>query len=342
MGTRVLSEIQYGLEGTHGDAVAADTKLLAQVSVPGDIRNWVIPGAGTGERVPGQLDSAFLREVLADGIVLSTPAEMGGLYYQLLPLILSACIKGGISAAESNSGEGDYIWPFTNNLSAVEALETFTLEYGDDSQSYETAYCLVPSFEITGNADTGEVVLTAQVVGDDILESTVTGAIAVPTATYLVGGLSRVYVDNAWSGLGGSELALALVDFRLSVNGGVHHKRTGSASLKVGSHDQGENIVTLELGLEGSVADVKTERGYYMASTKTTRHVRLEIDSGIAIGSGDNHKLTIDIAGLWTAWQVMGRELNGNNLEVATLTCGKDKTGANAYGIQVITDVSAI
>ena len=341
MGTRVLSEIQYAREVTHGTPRGATHKLMAQLAVPGDIREWIIPGFGNGERVPGQLDSAYLRNALADGFVLSTPPDIGGLYYQLLPVILSSCIKGGLSPAEVNSGEGDYSWQFTNNLTAAETLETFTLEFGDDDQNYEIAYGLVPSFELTGNCDTGEVVLTAQIVGDDIVESAVTAGISAPTATYVIGGLFRVYADTAWANLGTTELPLALVDFRLSVNGGAHHKRTGSATRKPGSHDQGKNEVTLELGLE-AVSAVETERGYYLGSTATTRCVRLEIDSGIAIGSGANHKITIDVAGIWTSWQPMGRELNGNNLEVATLTCGKDATGSNAYGITVITDLATI
>ena len=133
MGERVLNQIQFGVGAVNGTAVAADTRLLGEVTMPSDAREWVRPGWGTGTRVPRVADNTFLRKVGPVQIAFNTPAERGGAYYQMLPLLFSACLDGNITPAEDNLGEADWRWTFTDRLTGAEDLDTFTLEYGDDS-----------------------------------------------------------------------------------------------------------------------------------------------------------------------------------------------------------------
>lgn len=344
MGQKVLTKVQYGLEGTHGDAVAADTRLMAWATLPESDRDVVIPGAGIGQRVPGLLSAAFVRRVLAEGIRLETPGESGA-YYQIFPLLFSLAIAGNITPVEQNVGEGDYLWTFADPLTGAETVDSTTLEIGDGTganEGYEMAYCMAPDLEVAGNTDSGEATVEATLFGDEIARTTLTNVATMPTATGVVGKLARVYVDSTWAGLGGTELELALLDFTLSVRTGVHPKLRGSSSRTIDSHDQGEIEVTLSLGLERGVAAVGTEEAYYRATTVTPRFVRLEIDSGVQIGAGDNHTLTFDIAGAWVGWQGLGRDQDGNNIEVATLKAGYDATGTHAFTFSVLTDVAAI
>jgi len=344
MGQKVLHQLQYGLESTaaHGDAMAADTMLLGEVTLPDADREVIIPGFGTGERIPGQLLSAFVRRILAEGVTFATPADRGGLYYQLLPLMFSCCIVGNQTPSAVTSGQLDYLWTFDTPLTGTETLESFTLEAGDDSRAYEIAYCMVPELEIAGNCDSGEVTLSAKLFGDQITLSSFTGDFSAPAATYVIGKLARVYVDSTWAALGTGELELALVDWSLTISGGAHPKLRGSASRVLDSHGQGELDIRLNLGLERGVADVETEEDYFLSTTVTKRFVRLEIDSGIAIGSGTNHKLTFDLAGAWVGWQSFGRDQEGNTLDVATLRVGKDNTSGKAFTAKVVTNVASI
>lgn len=344
MAETVLRKVLYGKEAVHGTPVAADTMLLGEVTLPESDRSWVIPGIGTGERVPGQLDAAFVRRVLAEGVQFSTPADRGGLYFQLLPVLLSMCIKGGVTPAEQTTAQNDYLWTFAAPLTAAESLDTITLECGDDARAYELAYCLVPEIEISGNCDSGEVSLTARLFGDKITSTTFTGAISAPAGVYVPGKLARLYVDATWAGLGGTEIADALVDWRLTIRGGAYPKPRGSASRLIDSHGQGEIEVMLSLGLDRAVAAVGTEEAYYRTATYlgTKRFLRLEIDSGIAIGTGDNHTLTFDIAGIWTAWHSIGRDAEGNTLDAVTLTMGQDQTSGESFTAKVTTNVASI
>jgi len=344
MGQKVLTKVQYGLEGTHGEAVAADTRLMAWATMPESDREVIIPGAGIGQRVPGLLSAAYVRRIMAEGISLETPAESGA-YYQIFPLLFSLAVKGNITPAEQNSGEGYYLWTFADPLTGSETVDSMTLEIGDGTganQGYEMAYCMAPSLEIAGNADTGEVTVSATLFGDQVARTTMTNVATMPTCTAVVGKLARIYIADSWATLGGGELADALLDFTLSISTGVHAKLRGSSSRVIDSHDQGQIEVTLKLGLERGVEAVSTEEAYYRATTVTPRFVRLEIDSGVAIGEGDNHTLTLDVAGAWTSWQSLGRDQDGNNIEVATLQAGDDATGTHAFTFKVLTDVASI
>ena len=341
-GTRVLTINQYGLEGAHGDAVAADTRLLCTVELPASDRTVVVPKSGIGKRVPKLLSAAHVPRIGVEGLRLATPE---GAYYQILPLLLSSLIIGNLSPSEVNVGEGDYLWPFTDPLTATETLETFTLESGDGtgaSESVEVAYCLVRELEISGNAETGECTLSATIDGDELTPTTLTTVATMPTFTGIHGKLARLYVDDTWAGLGGSELTAALLDFSLRIVGGGHLKRRGSSTRKPTSHGQGELEITLSLGLERSVADVITESAKFFDSTPDARFVRLIIDSGVVIGAGSNHSLTVDLAGVWNSWHSMGRDQDGNSLDVAMLECGYDSTGTHAFDIDLVTNVAAI
>jgi len=345
MGQRVLRFTQYGLEGdTHGTAVEADTRLAANVVLPESDREVVMPSAGVGQRVTNIIDNAYVRRILAEGITLETPAE-SGLYYQILPLLFSLGITGNVSPTEQTASEGDYLWEFDANLSSAEDVDSMTLEFGDSTdadQGYEVAYCMASSIEISGNADTGEVTSNVTLFGDEIAVTQMTSGLSYPSITGISGGLARLYVDDTWAGIGSSEISNALLDWTLTIDTGVHPKLRGNANQKIADHGHDETSISLNLGLERGATNLDTEEDYYRSSTVTARFVRLEIDSGIAIGSGNNHKLTVDIAGTWTSWQSLGRDQDGNSIEVAMLSGGYDTTGSAAFGIDVTTDVSAI
>ena len=342
-GQRVLHKVQAGVEGaTHGAVpVAADTMLLGEVVLPEADREVIIPGFGTGQRIPGQLLSAFVRRIIAEGVTFSTPGDRGGLYYQLLPLLFSMCIKGNITPVEQTGSQADWLWTFIAPLTGAETLDTITLECGDDARAYELAYVFAPELTLAGNADSGEVTLTAQLFGDKITATTFTAGQSAPAATFVVGKLARLYIDATWAALGGNEIEDALLDWTLSIKGGGHPKLRGSATRLYESHGQGELEITLNLGLERSAA-VQTEEDHFLSTTVAKRFVRLEIDSGVQIGTGDTHKLTFDLAGAWVGWQMFGRDQDGNALDAATLRVGVDNTSGSAFEALVTTNVAAI
>jgi hypothetical protein len=341
MGNKVLTIVQAGLEAVNGTAVAADTRLVAEVALPDSDRELVVPGAGTGKRVPEVLDNAYYRRLSCEGITLTTP---DGAYFQLLPLLLSSCVDGNITPVEQTPSEGDYLWTFTESLTGTEDLDTFTLEVGDQfagNSALEIAYCIVKELSFIGNAETGEMTISATIDGDKLTPTTLTSVATLPTFEPIHGKKVRLFIDSSWATLGNTEVTGTLLDFTVPLIGGGHHKRRGDSALTPGAHGQDKVEMMATLGLEHNAAAIAEEALYY-ADTTTIRYIRLQVE-GAQIGAGDNHTLVIDMAGVWQTWAPFtNRDQDGNTISVGTLKVGYDVTGTRAFNIAVTTDVAAI
>lgn len=341
MGVQPLTKVQYGLEATNGTAVAADTILLCTFDVPANDREVHIPNVDAGIRSSMLGDYAVVRRAHAAG---GTLADADGAYYELFPLLFSACLNGNVSPSEQTSGEGDYLWTFTAPNTGAEDLDTFTLEKMDNIDAVELMYCLVPTMTITGDCISGEVHVSATVDAAEVVHTTGTGGLSLPTAELCVGGLSRIDIDSTWAGLGTTELTNCLINWSVTLNGGAHHKFWGSADRHPSGHNQGYITATANFTFERT-SGVQTEADFYRAGadtyTQTQRFISLSV-SGNQIGAGDNSTLQLDMAGHWTEWGTQGATEDGNSLDTATFTCDYDATGSQMFQALVTTTVSAI
>jgi len=338
MGLEALYICQYGLESSHGTPVAADTRLGCIVGFPEDDREKVAPMQSLGTRMGRNLDAAYTKRVLADGITVNAA---DGAYFQLLPWALSCGLRGNISP--SAGGDGDYTWTFAVNQTGTEDIDSSTLEGADDTGAYESAYCMMKSFTMGGAIDEGDVTFNSEWFGDKVIPTTKTPAISFPSVSMMYGKTSQVYIDSSWANLGNTELANCLVNWEISVETGTHPKFWGSSQREFDGHNQGYVEGQLVLTFERT-SGVYAEEAYYRhASTygATTRFVRLT-NTGPIIGGATPHSVTFDVAGIWTSWGSIGTSKNGNNLDVATLSFGYDLTGAQGLSIDVVTDVAAI
>lgn len=343
MATKYLGGVQYGAEGAHGTAVAADTKLYFEYAAPEQDRVHRVPRSDHGRRITRLAKNATVESVFSEGGSLR---DTDGLYYQALPLLLNACLDGGNTGSEANAGQGDYLWTIDAPLTGSETLDTFTLEWGDDGQYYETAYCLIPELSITFDATNGEVHATATVDGDMVKQTSQSSVATNPSAEYINGALFRLYVDDTWASAGSTELSDALVSGELVIRGGAHHKKFGSASRLVDSHGQGEIDAELRLTLERTAA-VSTEELKYRAADEDTapsmRCIRL-IATGDAIGaSGSVSTLRVDMIGTWESWNTMAAEIDGNTQDEVVFRLADDDTAAaDVLTVDVITTIAAI
>ncbi len=344
MGNKALTIVQYGKETVNGTAVPADTRLVAAVTMPDADRELIVPSASTGKRVTGVVDNAYYRRQACEGMQLSTP---DGAYFQLLPLLFSACVDGNITPVEQTGSQNDMLWTFTESLTGLEDLDTFTLEVGDQftgNSAYEVAYCLIPEMTISGNAETGECNVEATIDGDKMTPGTLTAVATLPTFEPIHGKKVRLYIDDLWAtAIGGSptEKTGTLLDFKLDLKGGGHHKRRGSSTLIADSHGQDMVEMTLTMSFEHNAVAI-AESALYHADTTTPRYIGLEVQ-GAQIGTGDNHTLKIVMAGVWDSWSAFtNTEQDGNTIEVGTLKVGFDVTGTRAFSILVTTNVATI
>lgn len=330
MGVAALRKCQYGLEGTHGTAVAADTMLLCRSSVPAGERTPHIPQVDMGVRTPGLLAGAIVQRQFAE----FTLEDADGAYFELFPLLFSL----GIKNITPSGGADPYTWTAAAPQTGAETVDTATFELGDDDQAYEMEYCAVRSFQVSGDCVTGECHVSAEVFGRQAMQTTITGSIAVPTVELITARLSRIYVNDTWAALGGGELASSLINWQIQVNTGVHPKFVGGQTRYFNHHEQGAITGQATFTFERNAAVAAEELKYRPASgyTVSPRFVRV-----VTAGLG-THALTFDMAGVWTEWNSLGAENEGNTQDVATLTFGYDTTGAQSLSCAVVTSIGAV
>jgi hypothetical protein len=264
-------------------------------------------------------------------------------YFQALPALLSMGIKGGITPAEQTGSQNDMLWAFTPSMTATNAQDSITLEAGDDVQAYEIEYCLFERVRLAGTiAQAGEeapVEFEGDYFGRQVTPVSFTGGISVPTMTDIVAKLSRIYIDTTWAGAGTTEKTSLIRSWDLEILTGLHPKFFGSGNRYFDAHGESIFEVMLTLLLEGNaLADAEFDK--YQAGTKQA--VRVEIDSGVQIGTGDNHKLTMDVWGAYEHVTPLDQEDRGNNLHAALFRGLYDPTGAQIFDVQVTTNVAAI
>jgi hypothetical protein len=346
MAVQKLTRVQIGVEAVNGTAVAADTILLCTADFPANDRIVHLPNPDIGLRGRGLVGTSTVMRAHAAG---GTLADADGAYYELFPLLFSACLNGNVTAVEATTGEGDYVWTFTAPQTGAEDLDTFTLEKGADDPAAATAgdeiaYCLIPTMTINGDCVSGEVHVSATFDGAEVVPTTVTGALSLPTAEFCVGRLSRIYIDDTWAGLGGTELASALINWSVTINGGAHHKFWGGATRAPNGHQQGDIYGTATFTFERNAA-VYTEMQKYRAGaatyTQDDRYISLQV-TGNQIGAGNSSTLQLDMAGYWIDWQIQGAEENMNSLDQATFEFAYDPTGTANFQAIVTTTIATI
>lgn len=336
MGSRYFSKVQYGKESTRGTAVAATKVLLGKTPAVGNDRKPEYPREDVGIR------ARAVRSVIHQYLYNNTVSIEHG-YFQALPALFGCGLKGGVTAAEVNAGQGDYLWTFTPVLTFgnYNTPDTLTFELGDDTQAFETEHAMFEKIRISGKVSQGmevsPVTIEADFFGKKLTPTTFTGSLSLPTAQPMNAKLARFYLDTAWSGIGGTEKANILRSFDIEILTGMYPKFAGSGNKDFNGY--GEDIIDFTANFEfegGSDADAMFDA----QQAQTFQAIRLEID-GDQIGSGANHSLKIDMGGTWESVVPLASEDKSLNIHSATFGNYYDGTGAKLLQVAVVTNSNA-
>ena len=339
MGERAFSKLQFGIESpsAHGTAVAADT-ILAGAEIPpiNPDRTVHFPEDNLGVRA--RSTRARINQLLATNTLRIPEA-----YFQALPALLSCGIKGSVTPVEQTGSQADWLWAFTPSMTASNAPDSMTLEAGDDTQAVEMEYLMFERIKLAGVvAQAGEsapVSFEGDWFARQVSTAAFTGSLSIPTMTDINAKFSRLYVNATWAARGTTEKTSALRAWEMEILTGVHPKFFGSANQYFDTHGQSVFEVMLTLTLErNAISDAEWDA--YRAGTKQA--IRVEINSGVQIGTGVTHKLTLDVWGAYDNVIPLSEEDRGNNIDKALFHGLYDPTGAQIFDARVITNVAAI
>ncbi len=336
MGTSVLKKMQYGKESAHGTAV--DATVLLPVSVP-PIKSDRTP---TYPREDVGVLANASRSYLSSRLVKDS-LKWDSAFFQLLPLLLSCGVKGGITPTETTGGQGDYAWDHTPALDGTSnAQDSITLERGDDGFMVESEYVMFDNLKFSGeiNQEGGDSTLKveASYFGRQNTVTAFTAGLSIPVLTPINSKLTKFYLDTSWAGVGGTEKTSTLRAYDVEIITGLHPKFHGSGTEYFDIHGEGPIEVLASFTFEGNA----NAAAIYTARDSQALQVIRLLTEGPQIGTGAKHKFQIDISGTWEEIVPLASESNGNNLWTAVLHGIYDPTGAKMLAINVITNKSAI
>lgn len=332
MGERTFNKIQAGIESSRGTAVAATRHLPGSLTVPTD-RKPKFPEENLALRARSQRSAIY--QLLADNVRYSLTDGV----FQVLPLLFSIGLKGGVTGAEQTTDQDDYLYDFSPSLTGDNDPVAMTLEYGDNTQAYEIEYTMAKRIRIAGNPGSdAAVTIDADLFGRQITPVSFTGAIATPLYTEMVANMAKFYIDGTWATLGNTQKTGLLREFSVEILTGVHYKFHGNGAKYFSTHGESLIDVMATFTFEGdSTAD--TEFDAFQAGTP--RAIRLLIE-GPQIGSGDKHALQLDMYGSYEEVIPLGGNEDGDNLHTAIFHVHADRESTrHMLGVQVTTNISA-
>jgi len=335
MGERAFSKLQYGKETNRGTAVAATKTILGTVPPVKADRKPIYPEVNVGLR------ARAVNSVIYETLVRDTLKVDYG-YFQILPMLLTCGLKGGVVAGEVTPAQGDYLWTCTPSLTSANAPDSITLEMGDDVQAFEAEYIMFERLKFSGAVDqsggAAPVAIEADYFGRQLSISTFTGSLALTVPEYMNAKLARFYLDTAWAGVGTTEKTNILRAFDFEILTGVHPVMAGSGFKYFNTYQEGIIDVMATFTLEGNAA---ADAIWDAMNSQALQIVRLAIN-GAQIGTGTTYNLSLDIGGTWEEVIPLASSDRGDNLHTAILHGKYDATGAKLLQALCTTNAASI
>lgn len=204
-GTKPFFKFQAGIESTPGTAVAA-TRLQPIVS-----GNMVEHAERTYIAEERQSLIKNYRAVATKQYVELTGIEVAPTFEDLA-WWLQFFAKGGVAGVVEDTTA--YRYTFTPTATSDD-LKTATIEYGDNTQAYETEFCVGSRMELT-LARNAPASMSVDFMGKQATETTFTGSLSNRVTEDINGALAAVYID-ANGGTIGSTLVTNVLDVKIGL-----------------------------------------------------------------------------------------------------------------------------
>ena len=323
-----FTKMQAGLELTYGAGGAATAFLLGQAPrVTTDTKL---------EMVTEQMDSRqSRRRAIPYQRLYTNTRSLANAGYQDLIFPFETGLKH-VTASEDTPGQGDYEWNWSPGMTpaaGANSPKSFVAQIGDDEQAWIVKGCHTDRISLKGSiaqdGGSAAVSLEQSFFGQYIAEGSFTSSLAPGNSQPLNAKLARLYWDTAYGSIGGTEVTDGLIEFTFEMMTGMHPKFRGGANNYPSAAAEGAIDWTLALKLDTALRDEMFDAhrnggmGYFS----------LAIDSGVAIGTGQNHILTINMAAFLEDVTPIDGADRSDNLSSVALTGTYDK--ANSFGLYV-------
>ena len=324
-GLRALRKIQLVKEGTPGTQIATATaRLIGTLGMQNDQKYYRPEDLETGKL------SSFERSYVV-GEQANLPFESDANYEQLAYL-LGMTVKGGVTGGSAT--DSAYTWTFLPNLTAVNAPDTYTIQYGDDVQAFISGFCFGTEIELSGQLDDA-VKVKVPIVGQNVRTGSFTSLTNPTTLTPAIVGTGKLYVDSSWATLGNTVVAATLVDFSYKTvskagSGGINPIKYIDGNIYFSDRAEAKRHVELEVTLAFTAATA----GYfanYIASSQSSKFIRIKF-TGPLIGATAHDTLSLDGNFIIDQYPTL-TERDGQDVVKLKLMTEYDPTSTNEWQI---------
>lgn len=330
MSIAALRRIQIGIESVRGTSVAATKRILGGTLRMTPTLALYMPE----DEERNSLASLHRRTITGQRAAL---VYEGSVTFEQVINFLSMALKGNITPSTPMGGTNAREWLFDPSLTASNAQDSFTFEYGDDQQEYESAFCMVEQLEFT-LALNDVWKMTATMFGQFPAKSTFTGSLAAPTVEDVVGAKTKLYIDTSWAGLGGTEVSDTLVSAVIRFPTGLATTKYADGSLDFSGFSEGKRAAEVELVFKHNSSG---EAEYDKYVSGGLNFVRIETEGAI-IEDTTTKLLRFDLSLRYTEAPQFFEEANG---ETTIRLKGKtflDPTSGSDFEVMVRNAVTAI
>jgi len=263
----------------------------------------------------------------------------------LWALLMSVCGNVTPTQPDSTNEPNAYLWTFTPALTAAntpdqtDGIETFTIEYGDDTQAWEMAYCFGVTLEISG-APNEVCTFSLDIVGDKKTECSFTPALSMQSVQLAPFNLAKFYIDDSGGTMGDTQKTGLLRGFTWTLNTQFAAFYTADGDLSYGAVTEGRKAVELSLVYRYN-SDADTEEGYYQS--RATRLMRIELNGQTELDTGESNPpyLQLDQAVRYENWPTWGEDEGASTFEVPAYSV-YNSTYAKLFEVALLTALDAL
>lgn len=341
--TRPLRKYQISnAENTVGTAEAATEVLLFETLAP-VLHDKVL-------HFPKH-DRGLLADLYEAPIQVSQEVELeaeGDLYDRLMVFMAANSVRGNVTATQPDAVNqpNHYLHTFepgltTQNTPDITAgIDTFTFEYGDNVQGYETEFMFTKELEISGEANE-QVTFKWTFGGRQVTESTMTAALTAPTThQFFAMNKAKWYVDTSYAGIGGTQKTGVLKAFTWKFETGFTPRFTADGNYYFVGLNEDRKKVELELTLWRDSTIVEAELDKFQAGTTTYQRVALFGNTEMDAGQADVPYIYLDGAFKYVEFPPLDDE-DGTSVITVKLESTYDVTAAKMFGVKIGTRMSA-
>lgn len=271
----------------------------------------------------------------------------GDLNFRHILWAIAMAIRGNVSPTQPDSSNepNTYKWTYApaettaNTPDIANGIDTFTFEFGDNTQAYEAEYCFATRLEISG-APNELCQFAVDIVGRQVTDTTFTAGLTMQSVQYAPFNLAKIYIDDSDSFSGAPTQKTGLLrGFTWVLETQFSAFVTADGNLYFGSVVEDRKHPQLSLTYKwGSDAD--GERTKYEG--QTTRYIRLELNGDTELDSGQSNppKLQIDAAYRYSEWPEWGEDEGATVFDVTALGV-MDSSFAKICELSLYNNVSA-